>query len=508
MDKNRVIYYGEVIDNKDPLNLGRIRCYPKNWQIQSYERGLPTGELENSNDKWTLNDPFLVYPLLPIFFYQVPKEKEFVHVIFYDKDRTENNKFYIQGNFSDINEINQQSFNDMVNGLALGERNKPKNNKLTPNTTIPVNPENIGLYPEPGTIGLLGRKNSDILLPEEGFITRVNKENRNEDGSVTFNKKYSFSMLQKYPSREDEKKKIETTTTEKVYQNIQYLIEYDVYGGLGTNNGKFSAYVEIYKISPYSPINTSQLTGTTKFINASESSKIGPIFRKDYQPDTFENITNGIKDVISNLNNSKIGLTGNIIQQISNSFPFYFQPKKNLYDKSVGPNGVEQTNAKRFIENIFLNELDSSRGYGLVSEKNKLGLLTDTKQTSYFSSVIGNQETSVSMSASDFKFILSHDSAIPGLQKINFDDIPNYEENILNQDFIWNTIYPNTNSMVRGEKLMDLIELIIKYLINHVHPFHNMPPVPVAKDQTTTQEILTEINNAYETILNNKLRIN
>lgn len=315
-------------------------------------------------------------------------------------------------------------------------------------------------------------------------------------------------MLQKYPSREDEKKKEESTITENIYQNIQYLIEYDVYGGLGTNDGKFSAYIEIYKISPYSPINSSLLTGNTKFIDASESSKIGPIFRKDYQPDTFENITNGIKDVIINLNNSKIGLTGNIIQQVPNPFPFVFQPKKPLYEKLLWSDGVEQTNVKRFIENVFLNELELNRGFGLISEKDKLGISTQETQISYFSSIIGNKETTVSMSASDFKFILSHDSTIPGLQKINFYDIPNYDKNILSQEFIWNTIYPNTNSMVRGEKLLDLIELIIKYLINHVHPFHNMPPVPVAKDQTTTQDILTEINNAYETILNNKLRIN
>ena len=66
-ESNRIIYYGEVIDNVDPQGLGRIRCRPKDWQVQSYIQALPTGDLENINDKWTIKDPFLVYPLLPIY---------------------------------------------------------------------------------------------------------------------------------------------------------------------------------------------------------------------------------------------------------------------------------------------------------------------------------------------------------------------------------------------------------------------------------------------------------
>jgi hypothetical protein len=62
--------------------------------------------------------------------------------------------------------------------------------------------------------------------------------------------------------------------------------------------------------------------------------------------------------------------------------------------------------------------------------------------------------------------------------------------------------------MVRGQKLMDLINLVVKYLIAHVHPYHGIPPVPVASDGTQAGEILQKMLDAPNTILNENIRIN
>jgi hypothetical protein len=62
--------------------------------------------------------------------------------------------------------------------------------------------------------------------------------------------------------------------------------------------------------------------------------------------------------------------------------------------------------------------------------------------------------------------------------------------------------------MVRGEQLLNLIELIVKYLITHVHPYHGMAPNSAGLDQTQSLKILAELYNASETILNKNLRIN
>jgi hypothetical protein len=62
--------------------------------------------------------------------------------------------------------------------------------------------------------------------------------------------------------------------------------------------------------------------------------------------------------------------------------------------------------------------------------------------------------------------------------------------------------------MVRGEELISLIGLIVGFLTSHVHPYPGLPPVPVAQDGTRSDEILSELQQAYEKILNQYIRIN
>jgi hypothetical protein len=75
-------------------------------------------------------------------------------------------------------------------------------------------------------------------------------------------------------------------------------------------------------------------------------------------------------------------------------------------------------------------------------------------------------------------------------------------------DVFENEILPNTSSTVRGEELVDLLNLIVRYLVAHVHPYHGMAPVPVATDGTDATKILFELQNAANKILNPNIRIN
>jgi hypothetical protein len=78
----------------------------------------------------------------------------------------------------------------------------------------------------------------------------------------------------------------------------------------------------------------------------------------------------------------------------------------------------------------------------------------------------------------------------------------------LTQEQIMSEIYPKTDPMVRGEQLMKLLDLMVKFMIAHVHPFHGVPPVPTASDGTSSAQILTELQNAPNNILNQNIRIN
>jgi hypothetical protein len=290
-----------------------------------------------------------------------------------------------------------------------------------------------------------------------------------------------------------------------VVQPVKYLIEYNVYGGIGTLVGRYSANAFVYKISEYQPVYTNSVDkGWYEF---PEISKIGPIYKEDYTFKTFDEIVTGINNLIQKVNSGKF-LVGNTL--ITDIFPFVFQPEKPLYDKYSLNNVTdvsEAINAQRFISAVHLNKTDANVGFGLVCKQGELGPLTELTSFEIENITAEPNPITYGINVSDISFLLSHDSQIPGTNKIDF-DTADFSGNTLSQKFIEESILPNTNSMVRGEQLLNLIELIVKYLITHVHPYHGMAPNSVGLDGTQSQKILAELFNATETILNKNLRIN
>lgn len=514
LNERNIVYYGEVVDVDDPLLLGRLRIEPKDWQIKSYKNADPIKDSE----KWTTKDPFVYLPLLPIFLYQVPKKGEWVNLFYSNPEYEDRNKYYIQGGFSSINKIRSEEFNSSIVNTALGERLKKSDNIKSVNTNVNTdttdsqrinNPQNQGLYPDVNTVALLGRYNSDILLPEGGVVLRSNKIGDTSDINPTFNKRHSFNMIQKYETRKESSGTNVFFENNETIQKIQYLVEYNVYGGLGTTGGTFSGYVNVYKISPYNTVFTNQVNevGYTEF---TQDQKIGPIYRDDFVSKNFGTIVASINSVIKRLNNSELVIGGSVIES---PFPFVFQPEKQLFDLFSSDNGegvVREAylNAENFVNSVYLNETDKKRGFSLVGEKNKLGKNETITRTEI--EIINEipEPITYGVEVSDQKFILSHLSQIPGLNKIDFQDANFSGDTYIDNDFIFNNILPNTNSMVRGEKLIDLLELIVQYLITHVHPNYNMAPDTKSLSQVTNEQLLTKIFQARTEILNENIRIN
>jgi len=143
-------------------------------------------------------------------------------------------------------------------------------------------------------------------------------------------------------------------------------------------------------------------------------------------------------------------------------------------------------------------------GYGLIYAKGKVGIpKTPIKKVVPQSNYITSESTYGAL-GSDKLFLLSHNSQIPGKSKINFDDTL---YGISPEKFA-DDIMPNTSSMVRGEELLELIDMIVRFLITHTHAYPGLPPVPVTQDGSSTAKILTELNNSIEKILSSNIRLN
>lgn len=504
----QIFNFGKVISNMDPMNLGRIRVEVVPWQNDDQYNAFKnpiTGEQITEKDFWTDSDPFVFMPLLPQFFSQVPEVDEFVHVVFYNLDLQDRNKYYIQGMFSSPNELRKEPYDSAVAFTSKGERNRLPLDVRTKEGVV-RNPSQTGLYPDYTTIGILGRYNSDMLLPLDAAMLRVNKVQIDETGTPVFNKKFSMVGLQKFDTRKIENGSRTFIESGKVVQKINYLVEYEVQGGIGSLLGKFSGLVRIYKISDYKPVLSSSVENG--FYEFPKESKIGPIYQRDFIFENKEDIIEGINNVISNMNGGsfQISESGTTITE---PFPFVYQPTKELWDiyqLNVDASPSEVTNASDFIEGVSLNPQDSTLGVGYVSQIDRLGPLKTTTSFSLPNVSYEYNPITYGVNLANKFFILSHDSQV-GINKIDF-DLANFSGNTIPQEFIDEFIIPNTSSMVRGEQLIDYLELIVRFLITHVHPYHGMAPDSQSTDGTQKQDLLTKLFNAEENILNKNLRIN
>ena len=104
----------------------------------------------------------------------------------------------------------------------------------------------------------------------------------------------------------------------------------------------------------------------------------------------------------------------------------------------------------------------------------------------------------------DFVYLLSHKSSKNDTGKINLSDtLYGIEEYTLSDE-----IEPKTSSTVRGEELVELLNLVVQFVIGHVHPYHGMVPDSTSVNGVTADKLLEELRNANQKILNKYIRIN
>ena len=274
----------------------------------------------------------------------------------------------------------------------------------------------------------------------------------------------------------------------------------------------FTGTIYLYKLKPSSNTLSTNFKLTTN-LETEKSLITYKTFQSKSLNDTIIFINKFIQDVNSGTLINVISKPGNSnlsTVTITDQFPYGYRPAPPTYSwiNPTNFNGVDNVIAFTNITQIYLgvkfNSGVKKAGIGIVGSKDTYGLKPKTSlEFVENKSAEVVEDTFASLGANQIAF-LSHDSSIPGKTKINM------QNNVKGIDAtqFQNEIIPNTSSMVRGEELLELIDLIVRYLISHVHAYHGLPPVPVGQDGTTSLDVLTQLQEAYQKVLNKNIRIN
>jgi hypothetical protein len=529
---DKIIFPAIVIDNKDPYMLGRVRAFPESEFISDIlESILPECAIFEGEKiigiktecQWEMSDPFVYLPLLPLHVNVVPLISEYISIITpvvqnggkpY-RTQVANNVYYIQGPYSSPMASPFESYPNAKSTTAQGDlikkhyqlRNKDKLGTY-------ADARSKGIFPVPGDNYILGRGNSDIIVKPNEVLLRSGKTRILNpklpplpDDDRGFLQLSTFEQTNSGLIKDEEEVLINFV---KKTKNVIKLVEWHI-ENLENTQGKFMGYVYIYNVKPDGTktntdnfdINTiitptTQLPGSVQFENIS-----------------FGEVVNLINSFIRGLNDGYIPFFpkhGNVGTAVPNVFPFYFRPSSRTYSKiqnyatNTSPNrNIEFNNATKLMNSIKLKDTDRQSGQGLVSSRGYLGPFVIPKVEEKFDSFVENQSISYGILGSKRLFLLSQESNSPTRGKIDFS---NTIYGFSDTDIANKNLQGKTSSTVRGEELLELLDMIVKFLLGHVHAHPGLPPDSVSQDGLSTQALMDKINKAYAEVLNQYIRIN
>jgi len=520
--QNFNIFWGFVMDNQDPMMLGRVRVQPKQEQ---YEASIPKNadgtNKEETEYAWTPEDPFIFLPLIPYYISQVPKIDEYVHIFYYTNfERRGNSKFYIQG---PIQRPQNNSFEYWANAqsmLTSGEFLKQANSLKDP-ITNETKAEVYGIYPEPGDNAILGRGTSDVVVKDESVLVRAGKNVTTQTANFnlpTPRLNRGFLQVSLFDQEKVDIDPLRRVFTTNKPQTVKKLIEWDIlnefnytgYTSTGSITGetKFDGTVKLFDLLPRPETKSDVIFPDTPLDTYKSDSEYTLIFTGK----TFEESLTIINEFIDGVNKGKININGyddfpaENNQSLKSQFPFYFRPSKNTADKLISTGASEYNSVVGFNQKIKLQPFNKESGSALVWSQGVVG-----EQPTIETIVIPRKDyipspVSYGTLVGDFIYFLSHKTTVPGKSKVNL-DVKTTLYGIPQEKFV-DEFADQTEPTVRGDQLMKLLNLIVRFLGSHVHPVAGSPPVPIATDGTDIQTIFTKLFDADNSILNQNIRIN
>jgi hypothetical protein len=399
--------------------------------------------------------------------------------------------------------------------LASGEKLQQAFSPIDP-TTGKVNVSLTGVYPLPGDNAVLGRGTADVVVKENEVLIRAGKtlSSGNNNIPVVRNDLRSFLQISSF-ELENVNNGTETVTSE-TFEDIstKTYVQWSV-----TNLNSVSATYD-GKVSVYSlPGNNDnyKVSVINQSIDLLAGQTISPIYEITFTGKSLSDASTIINELIRGVNEGEISWDPSLgypNQTISNQFPFFYGPDQTTYEYIVtgfaslanATSNILQSSKVMLLNNkVSLSYAYDERGFGLVWKRSpeKLGILPELKSVEIEKRDYLVQPVTYSVLGGDKLYLLTNKSK--NKFQIDLKDtlygIP--------QSKLAIDIYNRTNSMVRGEELMVLLNQIVDFMLTHVHAFPGLPPIKEYPNAGVSgRKIQETINNAENNILNQNIRIN
>ena len=418
-------------------------------------------------------------------------------------------------------------------------------------------------------MGLYGRNNTDIILGmadksvddestedvEESYpqiIIRSGKliKNRKTSSKPTKNLKPTFIQLSTFPQTLTRVEEEEPETTSEDLP-VSTLIEYSMdRGGLCAQPTVYTGAVKVWKMPPVNSaaggpnagggtmcpgMDNVQPVGTTAGDTGPDDKQLAMTITFTNAP-SIEEICREINALISNVDkeewnkvikqpsvswakktfspNVDLNNQNNVGAFLGNTHPLFFRPDAPLLETidqgepPVWPGPATFTTVKTIVEpfakKVGLDGVKTKKG-GLAFEgpDGSREIKKETKMVKVMKPGPPKPEQEGIITAAAEKiYLFSYNTTdLNGAITLT----SNY--GIPQAKFI-DDIEGKTNSVVRGEKLLELLKKMANFQANHTHSCPGVASCPTAHDGTTTSDIDKLIKEAGETILNKNIRIN